>query len=75
MKQIILNMPDNANITEHETVRFLAAKLFESGKLSLGQAAELADMSKLTFSELLADYNVSLINYTTADILKDASLL
>lgn len=68
-------MPDNANITEHETVRFLAAKLFESGKLSLGQAAELADMSKLTFSELLADYNVSLINYTTADILKDASLL
>ncbi|MGE0018231.1 MAG: UPF0175 family protein [Draconibacterium sp.] len=75
MKQIVLNMPDNANLSEHETIRFLAAKLFESGKLSLGQAAEMAAMSKITFSELLADYNVSLINYTSADILKDASQL
>jgi len=73
MKKIVLNIPDNIDLSENETKRFLAAKLFESGKLSLGQAAELANMSKITFSELLADYNVSLINYTSIDILRDAS--
>jgi predicted HTH domain antitoxin len=73
MKKIVLNIPDNIDLSENETKRFLAAKLYESGKLSLGQAAELANMSKITFSELLADYSVSFINYTSSEILRDAS--
>ena len=40
----------------------LAAKLYESGKLTLGQAAEVAGYSKRTFMELLSDYNVSFFN-------------
>ncbi|HLN75028.1 MAG TPA: UPF0175 family protein [Prolixibacteraceae bacterium] len=75
MKKIVLQIPDNIDISENETKRFLAAKLFEAGKLSLGQAAELAGMTKLTFSELLADYDVSLINYSSLDIARDASQL
>ena len=55
--------------------RFLAAKLYESGKLSLGQAADLAELSKVAFSEILADFDVSLINYPTSDILRDVSEL
>lgn len=75
MKKIVLQIPDNIDIRENETKSFLAAKLYEAGKLSLGQAAELAGMTKLTFSELLADYDVSLINYSSSDILRDASQL
>lgn len=73
MKKIVINIPDNLDISENETKRFLAAKLYESGKLSLGQAAELANMTKMTFSELLSDYDVSLINYPSSEILRDAS--
>ncbi|MDZ7605426.1 MAG: UPF0175 family protein [Cyclobacteriaceae bacterium] len=73
MKQVVLNIPDNIEISENETIRFLAAKLYEAGKLSLGQAAELANMTKFTFSELLSDYNVSLINYPSVEIKRDAS--
>ena len=73
MKYLTLNIPDSVSLNERETKRFLAAKMYESGKLSLGQAAELAGLSKIAFSEILADYNVSLINYTPSDISKDAA--
>lgn len=73
MKVINLNIPDNIELSEVETRRFLAAKLFEVGKLSLGQAAELAGLTKLTFAEILSDYNVSLINYSSDDVINDAA--
>jgi predicted HTH domain antitoxin len=73
MKQITISLPDSVNLDERETRRFFAAKMYESGKLSLGQAAEVAGLSKVTFSEILADYGVSIINYPPEDILKDAS--
>lgn len=73
MKHLTLNIPDNVNLNERETKRFLAAKMYEIGKLSLGQAAELVGLSKIAFSEILADYEVSLINYPPSDVIRDAS--
>ncbi len=73
MKHLTLNIPDNLRLDEKEAKRFLAAKMYEIGKLSLGQAADLAGLSKIAFSEILADYDVSLINYPTSEIAKDAS--
>lgn len=73
MKHLTLNIPDGLNLNERETKRFLAAKMYESGRLSLGQAAELAGLSKVAFSEILADFNVSLINYSPSDISRDAA--
>jgi predicted HTH domain antitoxin len=73
MKNLILTIPENLDLNEREAKRFLAAKLFEAGKLSLGQAAELAELSKVAFAEILADYDVSLINYPASDIIKDAA--
>jgi predicted HTH domain antitoxin len=46
----------------------LASRLYEQGKLSLGQAAELANLSKRTFTELLGSYNVSVFNYPASDL-------
>ena len=73
MKHLTLNIPDSLNLNEKETIRFLAAKMYESGKLSLGQAANLAGLSKIAFSEILGDFNVSLINYPPSDIIRDAA--
>ncbi|MDR0834321.1 MAG: UPF0175 family protein [Candidatus Symbiothrix sp.] len=36
--------------------------------MSLGQAAEVANMSKRTFAELLGNYNVSVFNYPASDL-------
>lgn len=73
MKQLTLTFPENFNINEREAKRFLAAKMYEAGRLSLGQAAELAELSKIAFSEILADYDVSLINYPPSEIIRDAA--
>lgn len=73
MNTIVLNVPDKTDLDPKETSRFLAAKLYEAGRLSLGQAAELAGLSKIAFAEILCDYNVSLINYSVSEIQRDAS--
>lgn len=73
MKHLTLKLPDSLNLDERETKRFLAAKMYESGRLSLGQAADMAGLSKIAFSEILADFNVSLINYSPSDIARDAA--
>jgi predicted HTH domain antitoxin len=71
MKTITLEIPDSLDIDEKEAKTFLAARLYEKGSLSLGQAAELAGYTKRTFMELLANYNVSVFNYTSQELEKD----
>jgi len=73
MSVITLLVPDNMELDAKETLKFLSAKLYESGRLSLGQAAELVGLSKVAFAEIIGDYNVSLINYPASDILNDAA--
>jgi predicted HTH domain antitoxin len=70
-----IELPDHLNMDEKEVKRFLAAKLYESGKLSLGQAADLAGLSKEGFFDILQDFNVSPINYSADDVLKDVDRL
>lgn len=72
MTTITLQVPDTLGEYQADTVRFIAAKLYESGKLSLGQAAEMTGLSKRTFAELLGDYGVSLLNYPVSEMLRDA---
>lgn len=71
MKVITLNIPDSANVDAKEAAMLLAASLYEKGKLSLGQAAEVAGLTKRTFAELLGSYGVSIFNYPANDIVKD----
>jgi len=73
MKTITLNIPEKVELNTNETVNFIAAKLYESGKLTLGQAAELAGFSKTAFSEIIGDYGVSLFNYPAEEIANDAA--
>lgn len=71
MKTLTINIPSTADIDDKEVKMSLASKLYERGKLSLGQAAELVGYSKETFMELLADYNVSLINHPADELDED----
>lgn len=73
MRTVMLNIPDNVDIDSNEIAMLVATKLYEQGKLSLGQAAELVGMTKRTFAELLGRYNVSLFNYPSSDLAKDVS--
>jgi len=68
MTTITLEVPDSLAEYQNDTIRFIAAKLYESGKLSLGQAADMARLTKRTFAELLSDYGVSLLNYSAEDL-------
>jgi len=72
MTTITLEVPDSLGEYQNDTIRFIAAKLYESGKLSLGQAADMVGLSKPTFAELLADYGVALLNYPVSEMLNDA---
>ena len=47
---------------------FTALQLFKNHKLSLGQAAELAGMSKEKFLIELDNHNVDLIDYDPAEL-------
>ncbi|MDF3079004.1 MAG: hypothetical protein K0S09_2893 [Sphingobacteriaceae bacterium] len=71
MKTLTLNIPDNLDLDNREAAMLLATKLYERGKLSLGQAAELAGYSKRTFMELLGTYNVSIFNYDEQELEND----
>jgi predicted HTH domain antitoxin len=71
MQVITLNIPDSAHLDAKEAAMIMAASLYEKGKLSLGQAAEVAGLSKRTFAELLGTYGVSIFNYPAGDIAND----
>lgn len=71
MKTVTINLPDSLDLTPQETVTALAARLYELGKLSLGQAAEVAGLSKRTFMESLARYGVSVFNFPPDELDND----
>ncbi|HEY0461541.1 MAG TPA: UPF0175 family protein [Pyrinomonadaceae bacterium] len=71
MTTLTLNLPKTVKLEERELVMILATKLYEQGKLSLGQAAELAGLSKRAFMEILGDYGVSVFNYPADDLDSD----
>ena len=68
-----LNLPDNADVDNKQLAILVASKLYELGKLSLGQAAEVAGLTKRAFAEILGSYDVSIFNYPSSDISRDVA--
>lgn len=71
MKILTLNIPETLDLDSREAAMLLASKLYEQGRLSLGQAAELAGYSKKTFMELLGRYGVPIFNYDPSELADD----
>ncbi len=73
MKTLTVNIPDNLDLDNREVRLLVASKLYEQGKLSLGQAAEVAGLSKRTFAEIVSKYNVSIFNFPASELGRDVT--
>jgi predicted HTH domain antitoxin len=73
MKEIVLSIPDELELDKQEASMLLASQLYELGKLSLGQAADVAGLTKRAFIELLGRYNISIFNFPAGDLVNDVA--
>jgi predicted HTH domain antitoxin len=73
MKTLALNVPDTLEVDNMQLAMLVASQFYQQGKLSLGQAAEVAGLTKRTFAELLGSYNVSIFNFPASDLSKDVA--
>lgn len=73
MKVLTLNIPENLGLDNFQVAMLVASRLYEQGQLSLGQAAELAGLTKRTFAELLGSYNVSIFNSYASELSRDVA--
>lgn len=71
MRTVTLQLPETLDINDQEITMLIASKLYEDGRLSLGQAADLVSLSKRTFMELLGKYGVSVFNFPFSDLSAD----
>jgi len=71
MKTIHFQVPDDVDLKDYEYPMIIAAKLYEDGKLSSGQAAQIAGLSKRAFIELLGRYKISVFSSSLSDLHSD----
>ncbi|MBK5941817.1 UPF0175 family protein [Halochromatium roseum] len=67
----VFQLPDDIDLTPAELALTLAARLYEQGRLSAGQAALLAGLSKRGFVELLGRQEVALFNFPVEELAQD----
>jgi predicted HTH domain antitoxin len=66
MKTLQIELPPE--ISENEAQLLLAIKLYELGRVSLGQAAKVAGYSKRAFIEVLGKYGVTVVAYAPEEL-------
>lgn len=71
MRTVNFNIPDSIDLDDKDLALIVASTLYEKGKLSLGQAAELAGLTKRTFAELLGNLDISIFNYPPSELSRD----
>ncbi|MBX2896499.1 MAG: UPF0175 family protein [Cyclobacteriaceae bacterium] len=64
MKKLSLTIPDNLQFSELELEIILAGGLYKHKKLTLDEAADLINLSKSTFVELIKKHGFSLLEET-----------
>ena len=70
---LTLHIPDNVDVDNRDLAMLVSTSLYEQGKLSLGQAAEVAGLTKRTFAELLGNFNISIFNFPASDLSRDVA--
>ncbi|TAG54609.1 MAG: UPF0175 family protein [Cytophagales bacterium] len=73
MKTLTINLPDSIENEDTNLIFLFSALLYEKGKLSMGQAAEVAGLSKRTFIEMIGKQNISLFNFPSSDLKLDVA--
>lgn len=72
MKTLTLNIPDNVDLDNSQVAMPVASVLYENGKLSLGQAAELAGLTK-DFYRITRFLQCLVFNFPTSEISSDVA--
>jgi predicted HTH domain antitoxin len=73
MKSFLVELPEALEIDSLDVKFIIASKLYEQGKLSLGEGAKTVGVAKRTFAELLGKYNVSVFNYGIDELEEDSA--
>jgi predicted HTH domain antitoxin len=66
-----MTLPDFVDLGAGELRLLLAAALYEQGRISLGQGAEMAGLSKRAFMESLGGCGISAFNHSPEDLARD----
>ncbi|MBU4271743.1 MAG: UPF0175 family protein [Planctomycetes bacterium] len=66
---VSLELPITVSLDEAKVL--FAVKLYEAGRVSLGQAARLAGFSKRSFMDVLAQHQVPVFNYAADDLAEE----
>ena len=72
MTTMTLQVPDELEADHDDTARFIAAKLYEAGKVTLGKAAAMVGMEKWDFAEILVNYGVHFMDASAEAAIADA---
>jgi len=71
METVQISLPKQAQIADFEVKMMVAGGLYEKGRLSAGEAAAVAGLSKRAFLEILGTYGFSIIGYTVSELEED----
>lgn len=66
-----IQIPESASLSEQKLKIILGGEFYERGLLSLGQAAEVAELSKVAFIEMMGKYGFSVFQQTSEDLVED----
>jgi predicted HTH domain antitoxin len=72
MAELVVELPPELSVEDARVL--LAIKSFETGKLSMGQAAKLAGYSKRAFIEVLGKHKVPVFNYPPEDLEREMNM-
>lgn len=71
MQTISVQLPLFSTVSEFDAKMILAGELYTRGKLSLGQAADVAGLSKRAFIEIIGKYGFSIFSESIEDFRHD----
>lgn len=66
VQELKVSLP--SGLSTDDAKLLLAIKLYEVGKVSLGQAAKLSGFSKRAFIEVLGRYQIPVFNYSAEEL-------
>lgn len=83
MQTINIELPSDILLTLNESEKelkkrikvSLAIQLYLQQKVTIGKAAQIAEMSRLAFETMLSEYKISISSLGLADVLEDISKL
>jgi predicted HTH domain antitoxin len=71
MRTVTLDLPDTPGLDDHRVKMLLAGTLYEQGMVTLGQAAQVAGLTKRTFIELMGKFGFSPVSGSVDDLHDD----